>query len=43
MHSIHANPGADMSIGLDLDWTGSGLQQIMLNFDWIRTVNLYKI
>jgi len=29
---------AEMSFGLDLDWTGSGPQQILLNLDWIRTV-----
>jgi len=33
----------EMSIGPDLDWTGSGLLQILLNLDWIRTVKLFKI
>jgi len=28
-----------MSTGLDLDWTRSGLCWILLNLDWIRTVN----
>jgi len=28
----------EMSIGLDLDWTGSGLWRIFLNLDWIRIV-----
>jgi len=32
-----------MSIGLDLDWTRSGLCQILLNLDWIRAVNHFKI
>jgi len=31
-----------MSIGLDLDWTGSGLRRILLNLDWIRTVIRFK-
>jgi len=26
----------EMSIRLDLDWTGSELLQILLNLDWIR-------
>jgi len=26
---------AEMSIGLDLDWTGSGLWRILLNLEWI--------
>jgi len=34
---------AEMSIGLDLDWTGSGLQQIVLNLGWVRNVNRFKI
>jgi len=29
---------ADMSIGLDLDWTGSGPLRILFDLDWIRTV-----
>jgi len=31
-----------MSIGLDLDWTGSGLCRILLNLDWIRAVNCFR-
>ena len=27
----------------DEHWTGSGLQQILLNLDWIRTVNHFEI
>jgi len=33
---------AEMSIGVDLDWNGSGLLHILLNLDWIRTVKLFK-
>jgi len=33
----------EMSIGPDLDWTGSGLLQILLNLAWLRTVKLFKI
>jgi len=32
-----------MSIGLDLDWTGSGPWPIFRNFDWIRTGNYLQI
>jgi len=28
-------------IGLDLDWAGFGLCRILLNLDWIRTVNCF--
>jgi len=28
----------EMSVGLDLDWTGSGLWRILLIMGWIRTV-----
>jgi len=38
-----STPMAEMSIGLDLDWIGSGLQQMLLSLDWIRTVNHFKI
>jgi len=37
----HRSP--EMSIGLDLDWTGSGLPQILLIWDWIRSINHFKI
>jgi len=30
-----------VSIGLDLDWTGSGLWRILLILDWIRTVKWF--
>jgi len=30
-----------MSMGLDLDRTGSGLCRILLNLDWIRAVNCF--
>jgi len=33
----------EMSIGLDLDWTGSRLLQIMLKLDWTRSLNHFKI
>ena len=33
----------EMSIGLDLDWTGPGLLQILLNLNWIRTVKLRNL
>jgi len=29
---------SEMSIGLDLDWTGSGLRRILADLDWSRTV-----
>ena len=32
-----------MSIELDMDWTGSRLWQILLNLDWIQTVNLSDV
>jgi len=32
---------AEMSIGLDLDWTGSGLWRIFLNLNWIRTAKCF--
>jgi len=35
------NNTPEMSIGLDLDWSGSGLCRILLNLDWIRTVNCF--
>jgi len=31
-----------MSIGLDVDWTGSGLKRILLILNWIRTVKCFK-
>jgi len=31
----------DMSIGLDLSWTGSGLGRILLILDWIRAVKCF--
>jgi len=31
----------DMSIGLDLNWTGSGLGRILLILDWIRAVKCF--
>ena len=31
----------EMSIGLDLDWTGSGLWRILLILDWIRPVKCF--
>jgi len=34
---------SEMSIGLDLEWTVTGLQQILLNLDWNRTINLLKL
>jgi len=34
---------AEMSIGLDLDWTGSGLWRILLIWGWNRTVKCFKI
>jgi len=34
---------AEMSFGLDLDWTGSGLWPILWNLDWIRTGNYLQI
>jgi len=33
----------EMSIGLDLDWTGSSQSQILLHLYWIRLVNPLKI
>jgi len=33
----------EVSTGHDLDWSGSGLLQFLLNLDWIRTANHFKI
>jgi len=33
----------DMSIGLDLDWTGTGLLRILLILDWTGLQNAPKI
>jgi len=32
---------SEMSIGPDLDWTGTGLWRILLILDWIRTVKCF--
>ena len=32
---------SEMSIGLVLDWTGSGIWEILLILDWIRTVKRF--
>ena len=32
---------AEMSIGLDVDWTESGLWRIWINLDWIQVVNRF--
>jgi len=31
----------EMSIGLDLDWTGTGLWLILLDLKWIRTMHCF--
>jgi len=31
-HLVNQHRLSEMSIGLNLDWTGSGLQQILFNF-----------
>jgi len=40
--SAHLWSAAEMSIGLDLDWTGSGLLRILLILDWIRAAKCSK-
>jgi len=39
---VHSDTPAEMSIGLDLDWTGSGPWRISLILEWIRTVKRSK-
>jgi len=39
----HYDRMAEISIGLDLDWTGSRLWRILLILDWIQTVNHFEI
>jgi len=43
MFKLFGYPMPEMSIGLDLDWTGSGLWQILLNLDWIRMAKFFTI
>jgi len=33
---------SEMSIGLDLGLTGSGLRLILLDLDWNRTINCFR-